>query len=590
MHRIFAYLTALLCLISCAGPKPLRSPSHPANRGDLASDEIVIAATNDFHAQVDRAEGLASTIRGLRERFGDRLFYFDAGDLFQGSIEGNTSKGRAVVETLNAIGLDAAAIGNHDFDYGPDVQGRNTVHPGEDPRGNIKARVRQAHYPWLASNVIKTGKTACRPGHGKGRCQNAFFDSLGRETLFRPYAIFHRNSLKKTVCALGATTPMTPDISSPALVKGIVFESLERAVPREANALRRKHGCDIVVLLVHAGLECSDKGSCQEPHPLAEVYHLLNTLPKGTVDAVVAGHTHVKAQEVIHGTPVIESGAFGRYVGLLHILGPRTARESRFEPFSSVPESPTKPETVADVTTLLSPYRRTAAEAKARIVGAAAAPFPQNYTVEGPLSNLVADALLKAAQDAVGADFAFINPGGVKAGLPTGAILYGNLFKALPFDDDLAVVELKGSELRRCIEIATSSAHGVPGLSGLRARVIDVSRVPPEYLDNPSISRDLTGDGKRAPWERNLLLDLNDSAGNAIKDDQFYRLATLDFLVLGGDHQSAVLSRLPARRIRTFPGVTLRDAVINYLKNNPIVDPASFFDPARPRVELVRPM
>jgi 2',3'-cyclic-nucleotide 2'-phosphodiesterase (5'-nucleotidase family) len=84
----------------------------------------------------------------------------------------------------------------------------------------------------------------------------------------------------------------------------------------------------------------------------AEIPRLLNVLPQGTLDAVVAGHTHFKVQDIVNGTPVIESGAYGKVVGVLHIFK-NHSQPPKFDPFIDVVESKNEP----DVTALMQPYR-----------------------------------------------------------------------------------------------------------------------------------------------------------------------------------------------------------------------------------------
>ncbi|HSE42839.1 MAG TPA: hypothetical protein VLH08_18895, partial [Acidobacteriota bacterium] len=162
---------------------------------EAAPGDVVVAGTNDFHATLDRAEGLASVITELRKKYGDRVVYLDAGDQFQGSLEGNISKGKAVVGFFNLIKLDAAAIGNHEFDYGPDISDRITVEPGEDGMGTLKSRVGEATYAFLSANLILDPPESCS---NEPNC-----NALGQRTVFESHTILERNG--KKVGVIGAT-------------------------------------------------------------------------------------------------------------------------------------------------------------------------------------------------------------------------------------------------------------------------------------------------------------------------------------------------------------------------------------------------
>lgn len=544
--------------------------SKPAARSSVAkvtkSENLVIVATTDFHAALDKAEGLASVVRDLRAKHGDSMLYLDGGDLFQGSLEGNMPKGRSVVEFFNAIGLDAAAIGNHELDYGPDVPGRIAPKPGEDGLGNIKARVAQADFKWLSVNFVWTKK--------RGSHRNA----LGRSTVFAPHAVFERAGGR--ACVIGATTPATQNITNPHFIKGAKFLPLEDAVSAEAKMLRRQKKCDWVVLAAHAGLLCNKAGRCLEEGGYAEILRLLRKLPKGTLDAVVAGHTHKRAQEVVNGTPIIEAEANGKTVGVLKLARAQAADQPHyeFENFIDVPASASAP----DISALLKPYRDAAATLKERVVGHAASAFERRYDAENALGNLVVDAIFAAAVEAAGADFALTNAGGLRGDLQQGTIIYGDVFNVLPFDNSLTVIDIQGSELRRLIEIAQSGGHGVSPIAGLRVKRVNV---PPGATG--TFSRDLNGDGRKEDWERNLVLEITDAQGVPLQDGKRYKLATHDFLMMGGDHQAIVYDKIPNARKHVFAGVWLRDLLVEYLKKQQSVRPESHYNPRRPRVELL---
>jgi 2',3'-cyclic-nucleotide 2'-phosphodiesterase (5'-nucleotidase family) len=211
IEQIMMKYTFILLLIFCAACSKENQSPKPLEKDDPG--ELVVVATNDFHATLDRAEGLAQVISDLRNRYGDRMIYLDAGDQFQGSLEGNISKGKAVVGFFNLMQLDAAAIGNHEFDYGPDVSDRITVEKGEDGMGALKARVREATYPFLSANLVSNPIVTCEPG---AKC-----NALGHKTVFEPRTILERAG--KKIGVIGATTSTARYRTSPAYLAGATF-------------------------------------------------------------------------------------------------------------------------------------------------------------------------------------------------------------------------------------------------------------------------------------------------------------------------------------------------------------------------------
>lgn len=570
-------LTAALALYGCKSktvafsPDELSNPQTHVQKATVADDELVIVATTDFHATIDKAEGLASVVRALRAKYGQQMLYLDGGDLFQGSLEGNLSKGQAMVRLFNEIGLDAAAIGNHELDYGPQTFARNIPKAGEDPIGNLKARVREARFAWLSANWVseKTG----RP-------------------IFKPYAVFNKGPLK--ACVIGGTTPVTKDITRPDFVRGTKFLPLREAIEPLAKKLRTEEKCSFVLLTVHAGLLCKpqksgtpDLTSCREEGSAAEVKHLLEEMPAGTLDAVIAGHTHLLGQEVFNGTPVIEAGSNARVVGALHLF--EKTKSFEFDSFVEVPANSLQP----DISRALAEFRDRAKRVKSKVMGKATDAFLREYHSETALGNFLADALMDGSKTLLaaatgdttaGVDVVLLNAGGIRADLPEGTIHYGDLYKVLPFDNSIALVDIKGAELTQLFQIAFSGAHGVSAISGM---TVKVQRIDPG-LSGPW-DRDLNGDGKMETWERNVLQEIRDRNGATIDPKRMYRLATVDFLTGGGDHQSFVYTPIPLQRIRRFDSTWIRDIASDYLRKKKSISPQKFYSESKPRVIWVNP-
>lgn len=540
-----------------------------------ATKELTLIATSDFHSSFERAEGLAIVIRDLRSRLGENTIHLDGGDLFQGSLEGNLSKGRAPVEFYNSLRVDAAAIGNHELDYGTTAPDRSSVRPGEDGLGNLKARGQEARFAWLSANFIKsTG--SCDPR------KTVLCNANGQPTLFAPHVVLKRGDV--TACVIGATTPTTPTITNPHFLKGMRFETLESTIPAEVDFLKRTENCDFTILVAHAGLSCStSNGRCLEETPRSEILYLLRAFPD-RLDAVIAGHTHLRAQEIIGGTPVLEPGSHARQVGILRITSRgsdgKPARAPVFDGWSAVDENATDPATAK----LMAPYRKTADALRSEVLGEITAPFPHSYEMEGPLGNLVVDSILAGGKKIGIADFAITNPGGIRTTWrKAGALTYDEVFRAVPFDNALAVVELTGEELTRLIEISFSIRAGITPVAGLK---IERIAVPP--AEQGPWDRDLDGDGKMETWERNLVLKITDSKGRKLSPRKTYRVATIDFLVNGAEYHGKVYSKVPPSRIHIYPDVFMRELVVKEVRRRKKLRPSDYFDAANPRV-ITRP-
>src|SRR5687768_5557490 len=156
MKRSFLVVLFLLAA-ACASAPP--QPAH-----------VVVVGTTDVHGWFaghvetppEGGEGvlwgglpaLASYVGRLREQHPNSVLVVDSGDMFQGTLESNLFEGEAVVRGYNLIGYTAAAVANHEFDFGPlgpEVIARN---PGDDPLGALKRNAGIATFPLLSANML----------------------------------------------------------------------------------------------------------------------------------------------------------------------------------------------------------------------------------------------------------------------------------------------------------------------------------------------------------------------------------------------------------------------------------------------------
>ncbi len=200
--------------------------------------------------------------------------------------------------TTTPWAIARSAIGNHEFDFGPAGPAPSPVKPGDDPRGALKARAAEAHFPFLAANVVdrKTGKPVAWPN-------------------FKPSTIIEAAGIK--IGLVGAVTTATPYTALPANVAGLEFLPLAKTIAREARSLRAR-GAKVVIAVVHEGGACTDFSaperldSCDAK---SEIFAIARELPKGAIDAIVAGHTHRAVAQRVADVPIIQSYCNGRAFG-----------------------------------------------------------------------------------------------------------------------------------------------------------------------------------------------------------------------------------------------------------------------------------
>jgi 5'-nucleotidase len=534
---------------------------------------LSIVGTNDLHGAVaprDGRGGLATfagfveNLRQARARDGGAVLLVDAGDMFQGTLESNLNEGAVVVDAYNRIGYTAAAIGNHEFDFGPVGPRATPKTAADDPRGALKARAADARFPFLAANLIdiKTGAPVRWPNVQPSVMVKAAGISVG---------------------IIGVTTSRTLKATISGNTIGLAIAPLDTTIAEEAARLRAR-GAAAVIVTAHAGGRCSqfdnptDLTSCEQPSEIGEV---VAKLPRGTVDAIVAGHTHQAMAHEILGVPIIESFASGKAFGRIdltiardrpHVIAHRifpprdictdedaTARcADPAQMRGTVRVSYEGKAVAADaaIERAVDPAIEQARHLKEAPLGiSASAPVERQYARESALGNLFADMMLEATP---GADVAVTNGGGLRADLPAGALTFGDLYEAMPFDNYMVRLRLTGLELARVIAGNLAAPGGVLSVAGMTALV--------------------------ACEGATLRVTITRSSGAPIRDDEELTIATSDFLATGGDAAFAPV-RVPRALEAGDDAPLVRDAIADRLRHRGgAIDPRQFFDIAHPRL------
>lgn len=464
--------------------------------------------------EVGGSEFLATKLRELRAgaRHSQTVA---AGDLIGGSpFLSGLFHDEPSVESLNAMGLDVAGVGNHEFDEGVEElkrMQRGGCHPEDGcyaPWG--EGGYPGADFPWLAANA---------------------FDTTTGKTVLPGTAIRRVNGVK--VGYIGITLEATPTLVAQAGIRNVRFRDEVRTANESVRALRAR-GVRTIIVLLHEGLE--QTGTYQECEgasgPVIDIAENLDP----EIDLVVTGHTH---QPYICSIPdprgnrrlVTSSASFGRTVTETNLLINRwTGQVNRG---GSTATNHLVQRTTADpqLTEIVNRWDAASAPIANEVVGSITADITRspNRGSEGPLANLVADAQLAATDDAAdgGAQIAFMNPGGVRADLTfapsatggegPGEVTYGEAFQVQPFGNTLTVMDLTGDQIDRLLEQQYVSTRGRPqlilGVSEGFAFRYDPAAAEGARVDASSITLD----------------------GTVLDPTATYRITTNNFLADGGD-------------------------------------------------------
>ncbi len=415
-----------------AAPAPVAAAVQPAFPAGTRLLRII--ATNDFHGALEPRPDANGVRRGGAAYVGAAIeraraecapncetLLLDGGDLFQGTPASNLSFGRPVVEYYNRMGYAAAALGNHEFDWGIDT---------------LRARMRQSRFGIFGANVRYTD------GRDVKWIRNDTVVTRGR----------------RKIGIIGVATVATPTTTRAANVVGLRFDDPAPIVDSIGRSLRSR-GADFVVVIAHAGAFCGRDTAATCDGEIVDLARRITT----RVDAIISGHTHSLVNTVINGIPIVQARSSGRAIDVIDLaLGPRAPGISRHE----VREIAT--DTIKPLASIDSIVRRGVSRV-ASLVNRRVATIPATLARQGaqyPLGNLIADAQRWAAKG----DVAIMNNGGIRTELRSGEATYGSLFEIQPFGNTLYSLTMTGDQLRGLLEAMLGKSSVDDHISGLTIR------------------------------------------------------------------------------------------------------------------------
>jgi 2',3'-cyclic-nucleotide 2'-phosphodiesterase (5'-nucleotidase family) len=415
-HRRFSVLLAVLLILF-----PLVSVR--------ATQRLTILHVNDFHGRlfpyVDKAIDpsrllggaayLAKQIEKERARNPEGAMLLSAGDMFQGTPVSNLFRGRPVLDLMNRLHFDVMALGNHEFDWGPEV---------------LRGIVTAAQFPVLCANIVDD--------------KGLFMEGV------KPYVMIQRKGFK--VAVIGVVTPELLYMVNAKYLAHLTILEPVRVVPGLVRKVKRE-GAQVVVLLTHLGLE-QDKR--------------LAAAMEG-IDVIVGGHSHTVVMDpiVVGKTIIVQAGYNGLYLGVLELaLDERTGRivdatrKSELR-LVSAGEGDSFDKGVAQIA---ESYNERIRDRFRQVVGETRVDLMRRADGESALGDVITDAM----RASTGADVALHNSGGIRADILAGPITMEEVYTVLPFDDVVVTMDLKGSDLLEIFEKSTSGNKGMLQVSGAR--------------------------------------------------------------------------------------------------------------------------
>lgn len=506
-----------------------------SSTASLADFTLNILHINDFHSRMEAinssdstcsdeqatagecfggAARVATKINERRDALtaeGQNVIVLDAGDQFSGSLFYSTYKGEDTAEFMNAVGFDAMAVGNHEFDDGPPV---------------LAEFIDAVAFPVISGNTMVADAETVLAGK------------------IEEWTVLEVGGEQVGILSVLATDTDITSSGGPNVTFGDEVEYLNDAVARMTA-----EGIDKIVLLSHVGI-------VRDQEIAAAV---------DGIDVIVGGHSHTMFSNTEEGAmayptivanpsgtdvPIVHAYAYSKYVGELQVVFDDAGNVTSATGDTILLDNSVEPnaEIQARVEELGGPIE----EAMGVVIGQTTAAVDGSRETcraqECEMGNLVSDAILDRTADQ-GIQIVIQNGGGLRASIDEGDVTMGEVFTVLPFQNTLATFQLSGADIVASLEAGVSGieegAGRFPQVAGLR------------YALDPS-----------QPANGGRVSDVQVEENGQwvpIDDAKIYGVATNNFMRGGGDGYA--LFRDNAQNAYDF-GPSLEQVVADYIAEN----------------------
>lgn len=544
--------------------------------------KIRILHTNDHHARIEpanitlrstptpavtrnfggvaRRKTLIDQLRAESAAANEDTLLIDAGDIFQGTLYFNVFSGQADLFFYNAMGYEAMAIGNHEFDK------------GQQPLVDF---INGANFPILSANVIADPSSVL----GAVKSPTDIADGVARRWGKRVIINKGNPAGAEKIGLFGLTPPDTGLLSNAG--PGVTFDpNLVAIAQAQVDALKAA-GATRIIGLTHVGYAVDQQLAAQvrginvivgghshtpllpatnPPSPVGVAsqgpYPTLVKDPDGKDVIVVTDWEWAKW----FGDITVGFDADGLVSVVSGVIRPVWADGLGTPPRALLPgEQPEIAPNPVFVTKINTDYKPAIDALQNQVIGSAAVPLdgerPNVRTRETNLGNLIADVMLKRTSTD-GGKIAIMNGGGIRTSIKAGAVTVGNVLEVLPFGNTIALVDITGAQVITALENGVSQVT-LSNPSGSAGRFPQVAGVRFQWTPNrPPGSRILN---VWTPGVRN-----NIPGYYPIDPAATYRVVTNNFMLTGGDGYSVFTQG----KNGVDTGYILADEVQNYIAAN----------------------
>lgn len=382
---------SLLLLLITSCKEPNSEITEPKNEGI----KITILYTNDEHGWMEPTEttGGAAGLMGLwknKEGYTKDGPYLilSGGDMWTGPAISTWYKGKSMVEVMNAMHYDAAAIGNHEFDFKID---------------ELRNREKQSNFPFLSAN-IREKKTGNIPDFST------------------PFILKEINGV--VIGIIGLTTTSTPLTTFPVNVVDYNFIPYSTAL-REVVPKAKEAGAELLIVIGHI---------CEN-----EMRGLISLSNELGISVIGGGHCHRIVSDVVKNVAIIESGSFMQNYAKVELWYDDQNNEVQNITSSVIPNINGIPD--GKIESIVAKWQNKMNSSLSEVIGYTNTEIGRN---SNEMYNMITDSWLIKFPNA---DVSLTNAGGIRQSIPVGNITLATIVGVLPFENTIVKLELTGKQL-----------------------------------------------------------------------------------------------------------------------------------------------
>lgn len=483
---------------------------------NLFSLEISIYHTSDVHGMYTAQEakwdkenpkrkiGGFAALSNLVKKDKNPYILIDSGDMFQGTPEGNTTKGMATIEYMNALGYSCALVGNHDYDFGEE---------------NLKNLIKAAKFPFLGANVYykKTEKPV---------------------EYLKPYVVIEKAG--KKIAILGIAGEHTKTTTLPSNVKHLIFKDEAEETSKYINEIEKLNP-DAIIVMAHIGIspELSQKKIDVSTWTFSNYKHTTLGVAKAAKNAAIVfgGHNHTG---LLTGWKYPQSNTLicESYWGLTDITKATLVFDDKTGKLvsSSCQLIPLWIDEVGEDVEIVKISERITKQTSLemdKVIGIAKEDIGfEEGRLDSPIGNWMTDIMREYAK----ADMAFQNSGGIRNFIKKGEIKLRDIYQVMPFENTLVTLYLTGEQVEKLIMDNLKPNKTSMQISGLTVKY----KVKDDKIEEIKIERD----------------------GKEISKTDKFKVVTNNYLTSGGSGGKVLTQGMHIKDTM----ISVREILINWIK------------------------